>query len=287
MINASTKLCCLIGCPVAHSVSPQMHNAAFKALGLNYVYLAFEVAVEDLEKAVRGLKAIGVAGFNVTIPHKINVMKYLDELDESAEETGAVNTVASEDGLLIGYNTDVYGVMKALEGFNLPKTKPALIIGAGGAARAAANALMKIGFNEIVIANRTIEKARQLADWIKSTGRKAHFHSLDRLGYIARGCGVIINATSIGMLPHANETLLTSKDIPENSIVLDLVYNPPKTKLLREAERAGAKIISGIEVLIHQGARAFELWTRCKAPIDVMRKAVLAALEAEYRESSS
>ena len=106
MINASTKLCCLIGCPVAHSVSPQMHNAAFKALGLNYVYLAFEVAVEDLEKAVRGLKAIGVAGFNVTIPHKINVMKYLDELDESAEETGAVNTVASEDGLLIGYNTD-------------------------------------------------------------------------------------------------------------------------------------------------------------------------------------
>ncbi len=287
MINASTKLCCLIGCPVAHSVSPQMHNAAFKALGLNYVYLAFEVAVEDLEKAVRGLKAIGVAGFNVTIPHKINVMKYLDELDESAEETGAVNTVASEDGLLIGYNTDVYGVMKALEGFNLPKTKPALIIGAGGAARAAANALMKIGFNEIVIANRTIEKARQLADWIKSTGRKAHSHGLDRLGYIARGCGVIINATSIGMLPHANETLLTSKDIPENSIVLDLVYNPPKTKLLREAERAGAKIISGIEVLIHQGARAFELWTRCKAPIDVMRKAVLAALEAEYRESSS
>ena len=287
MINASTKLCCLIGCPVTHSVSPQMHNAAFKALGLNYVYLAFEVAVEDLETAVRGLKAIGVAGFNVTIPHKINVMKYLDELDESAEEAGAVNTVASEDGLLIGYNTDVYGVMKALEGFNLPKTKPALIIGAGGAARAAANALMKIGFDEIVIANRTVEKARQLADWIKSTGRKAYSHGLDRLGYIARGCGVIINATSIGMLPHANETLLTSKNIPEDSIVLDLVYNPPKTKLLREAERAGAKIISGIEVLIHQGARAFELWTRCKAPIDVMRRAVLAALEAEYRESSS
>jgi len=287
LIDAATKLCCLIGYPVVHSVSPQMHNAAFKALGLNYVYLAFEVTKEELGDAVKGLKALGAAGFNVTIPHKVAVMKYLDRLDESAEEAGAVNAVVFRKETLVGYNTDVHGIMEALEKTDLPKDRPALIIGAGGAARAAAAALIKLGFDQMIVANRTVERGRQLADWIRSKGRQACFRELWQLSSITESCGMIINATSVGMYPKIDETLLSSGDIPEDAVVLDMVYNPPKTKLLQEAEKAGAETISGVEVLVHQGAKAFELWTGQKPPVDVMRKAALTALEGENDEDQS
>lgn len=278
MIDASTKLCCLIGHPVAHSVSPQMHNAAFEALKLNYVYLAFDVVEEDLGRAVEGLKALGAAGFNVTIPHKVSVIRFLDDLDESAEIVGAVNTVVIRGEVARGYNTDVHGVEEALRKRRMRAAKPALVIGAGGAARAAVAAALKLGHGKVVIANRTIEKAMELAGWVNSMGGEAEYCGLEEAGRAAAECGLIVNATSMGMHPRIDETPLRRWEIPCDSIVLDLVYNPLRTRLLREAEAAGAEAVSGLEVLVYQGAKAFELWTGHEAPIEVMREAALRAL---------
>jgi len=278
LINSSTGLCCLIGHPVKHSVSPQMHNAAFKELGLNYVYLAFDVKEEELEDAVKGLKTLGVAGFNVTIPHKIRIMQLLNKLDPSAERAGAVNTVVNREEVLWGYNTDVYGIVKSLERYQLPRYEKALVIGAGGAAKASIAALVDLGFKKIMIANRTVEKARKLIDWVESMGGSAEACSLEEGRRRAGGCGLIINATPIGMHPNVNGSPLTREEIPGGAIILDLVYNPLKTRLLEEAEEAGARTIPGVEVLVHQGAEAFKLWTGKDPPIKVMKEAVLKAL---------
>ena len=282
-IDSATGLCCLIGHPVSHSVSPQMHNSAFEALGINCVYLAFDVEPMVLGEAVRGLRSIGVKGFNVTIPHKVEVMKFLDELDESAIMAGAVNTVALENGALKGYNTDVYGIVQALRGLGLPDGRPGLVIGAGGAARAAVAALINMGFDEISVVNRTRVKAEKLAERVKTRGVACRGGGLEMLREEARRAGLIINATPIGMNPGKSETLLKSGDIPAGSAILDLVYNPVKTRLLREAEEAGAKPVSGIEVLVYQGAKAFELWTGREAPIEVMRRAALSALREGWQ----
>jgi len=256
-----------------------MHNTAFRELGLNYVYLAFDVKEEELEDAVKGLRTLGVAGFNITIPHKIRIMQLLNKLDPSAERAGAVNTVVNERGALKGYNTDVYGIERALRRFRLPSSEQAMIIGAGGAARASIIALLNLGFEKILIANRTLKKAQSLADWIKSMGFSADACSLEEGRRRAEGCKLVVNATPIGMHPNVDETPLSRDEIPSDSIILDLVYNPPRTKLLEEAEKAGARVISGIEVLVYQGAEAFKLWTGREAPIEIMREAALRALQ--------
>lgn len=282
MINASTRLCCLIGHPVGHSVSPQMHNAAFRALGLNYVYLAFDVLPKMLADAVAGLRALGVAGFNVTIPHKVAVMRLLDELDRSAERMSAVNTVVNHHGVLRGYNTDLHGIRRALEGRGLPISMPALVIGAGGAARAAVAALIDLGFRRILIANRTIDRGLALAEIARSLGASAEALDLDEGRRRAVECGVVVNATPVGMYPDTSATPLMAEEIRRGMIVLDLVYNPPRTRLLEEAKRAGAVPVSGLDVLVYQGAEAFRLWTGVDPPIEVMRRAVIEALEG-YR----
>lgn len=282
MINASTRLCCLIGHPVGHSVSPQMHNAAFRALGLNYVYLAFDVSPEMLADAVAGLKALGAAGFNVTISHKVAVMRLLDELDRSAERTGAVNTVVNHHGALRGYNTDLHGIRRALEGRGLPISMPALVIGAGGAARAAVAALIDLGFRRILIANRTLERSLALVEFARSLGASAEALDLEEGRRRAIECGVVVNATPIGMYPDTGATPLVAEEMRRDMIILDLVYNPPRTRLLEEAERAGAVPISGLDVLVYQGAEAFRLWAGVDPPIKVMRRAAIKALEG-YR----
>ena len=282
MIDASTRLCCLIGHPVSHSLSPQIHNAAFKALNLNYAYLTFDVRVDELENAIRGLKALGAAGFNITIPHKIRAVRFLDELDEVAEKAGAVNTVVIKNEKLFGYNTDVYGVEESLRNLDLPKSKPALVIGAGGAAKAVLVALLNLGFRRFVIANRTIRKAEALASWIESMNAEAEFCGLDQIKEKSAGCGLLVNATPIGMTPKTDETPLTSGEIPRTSTALDLVYNPLKTRFLKEAEKAGAETISGLSVLVHQAAKAFELWTDCCPPLGVMWDAAAQALRGIY-----
>lgn len=281
-VDSSTRLCCLIGHPVKHSVSPQMHNAAFKELGLNCIYLVFDVLEESLGEAVNGLRSIGVLGFNVTIPHKIKIIKFLDELDDSAKLVKAVNTVIRRDAKLIGYNTDLYGIERVLREVDELNRDLGLIIGAGGAGRASAIALTNLGFSEIIIANRTFERASNLAEQIHELGFSAKPIPLTDLPRYASSANLIINATPLGMAPSLiSETPLKRDHIRRNSIVLDLVYNPLRTRLLIEAERAGACTISGLKVLVAQGAEAFKLWTGIDPPIDVMYSAALKALRGE------
>ena len=281
-IDSSTRLCCLIGHPVKHSVSPQMHNAAFKELGLNCIYLVFDVLEESLGEAVNGLRSIGVLGFNVTIPHKIRIIKFLDELDGSAKLVKAVNTVIRRDDKLIGYNTDLYGIERVLREVDELNRDLGLIIGAGGAGRASAIALTNLGFSEIIIANRTFERASNLAEQILELGFSAKPIPLTDLPRYASSANLIINATPLGMAPSLiSETPLKRDHIRRDSIVLDLVYNPLRTRLLIEAERAGACTISGLKVLVAQGAEAFKLWTGVDPPIDVMYSAALKALRGE------
>ncbi len=271
MIDASTRLCGLIGNPVRHTVSPQMHNAAFRALKLNYVYLAFEVEAHRLGEAVKGLRSLGARGFNVTIPYKVEVMRFLDRLDPTAEKTGAVNTVVIDDEMT-GYNTDVVGVEAALREAGCRGNGQAMIIGAGGVARAAAYALRRLGYRDIIVANRTRERALRLAQLIEGLGGKPDVTPLEKAGEYSRRCEVIVNCTPLGMVPDTDSTPLRSKEIPGDSVVLDLVYNPLKTKLLREAERAGARTVDGLVVLVEQGAVAFKLWTGLEPPRDLMRR---------------
>jgi len=281
-IDSSTRLCCLIGHPVKHSVSPQMHNAAFKELGLNCIYLVFDVLEESLGEAVNGLRSIGVLGFNVTIPHKIRIIKFLDELDGSAKLVKAVNTVIRRGDKLIGYNTDLYGIERVLREVDELNRDLGLIIGAGGAGRASAIALTNLGFSEIIIANRTFERASNLAEQILELGFSAKPIPLTDLPRYASSANLIINATPLGMAPSLiSETPLKRDHIRRDSIVLDLVYNPLRTRLLIEAERAGACTISGLKVLVAQGAEAFKLWTGIDPPIDVMYSAALKALRGE------
>lgn len=281
-VDSSTRLCCLIGHPVKHSVSPQMHNAAFKELGLNCIYLVFDVLEESLGEAVNGLRSIGVLGFNVTIPHKIKIITFLDELDGSAKLVKAVNTVIRRDDKLIGYNTDLYGIERVLREVDELNRDLGLIIGAGGAGRASAIALTNLGFSEIIIANRTFERASNLAEQILELGFSAKPIPLTDLPRYASSANLIINATPLGMAPSLiSETPLKRDHIRRDSIVLDLVYNPLRTRLLIEAERAGACTISGLKVLVAQGAEAFKLWTGIDPPIDVMYSAALKALRGE------
>ncbi len=281
MVDAKTKIVGLIGHPVEHSFSPIMHNAAFKDKGLNYIYVAFDVLPENLKYVIDGAKALGIVGFNVTIPHKIEIMKYLDEIDEDAQLIGAVNTIKIEDGKAIGYNTDGIGARKALEEeIGKVKGKNIVIYGAGGAARAVAFELAKD--NNIIIANRTVEKAEKLAKEIaeklnKKFGEDVKFSGLD---VDLNGIDIIINATPIGMYPNVDaEPIVKAENMREDMVVMDLVYNPLETVLLKEAKKVNAKTINGLGMLIYQGAVAFKIWTGVEPNIDVMKNAIIDVIK--------
>ena len=277
MVDAETKVIGLIGHPVGHSFSPIMHNAAFKDKGLNYVYVAFDVLPENLKYVIDGAKALGIVGFNVTIPHKIKIMKYLDEIDKDAKLIGAVNTIKIEEGKAIGYNTDGIGARKALEEeIGKVKDKNIVIFGAGGAARAVAFELAKD--NNITIANRTVEKAEALAKEIseklnKKFGEEVKFSGLD---IDLDGIDIIINATPIGMYPNVDvEPIVKAEKLREDMVVMDLIYNPLETVLLKEAKKVNAKTINGLGMLIYQGAVAFKIWTGVEPNIEVMKNAII------------
>ncbi|WP_423793402.1 shikimate dehydrogenase [Methanocaldococcus indicus] len=276
MINASTKLIGLIGNPVKHSLSPIMHNAAFKDKNLNYVYLAFEVDKDRLKYVIDGAKALGIVGFNVTIPYKVDIIKYLDELNEEAKLINAVNTIKIVDDKAIGYNTDGIGARRALEEkIGKVENYNILIFGAGGAARAVAFELAKN--NNVVIANRTVEKAKSLAEEIsKKLNRRVEYSGLN-VDDIIEDIDIVINATSVGMKKD-DKPLLTSDKL-KNKIVMDLVYSPLETVLLKEAKKANALAIDGLGMLIYQGAEAFKIWTGIEPNIDVTRKAILEVLK--------
>lgn len=281
-LTGKTRICGIIGDPVEHSVSPGMQNAAFKAVGADYIYLPFRVKKDDLENAVKGMRALNLRGLNVTIPHKVKVMPLLDEIDPLAEKIGAVNTIVNKEGHLKGYNTDAAGFLNALlaEGID-PAGKRIVIIGSGGAARSIAFGLSETG-SSLTILNRHLTPAVGLAERIHHYwGKRVEALEInennlrDALGR----ADILVNTTSLGMTPGVDLTPVPSDLIKAGTTVFDIVYNPLKTRLLREAEKRGARIITGLEMLVRQGAAAFELWTGKDAPLDIMRKAVLEELK--------
>jgi shikimate dehydrogenase len=265
-------------------MSPAMHNDAFKNKEIDYAYLPFKVAKEELDRAILGIRALNIRGLNVTIPHKVSVMPLLDELDPLAERIGAVNTIINNDGVLKGYNTDAHGFLKAmLEQGISPEGKRVVILGAGGASRAISFILAERGAN-LVILNRQLEIdwAAELATSIsRAFGREVKALELNEqnLAEVLRKGDILVNATSVGMSPNTNETPVPAGLLKADLVVFDIVYNPIKTRLLAEAEAAGAGAIGGIEMLVWQGALAFEMWTGLEAPLEVMKEAAVRALK--------
>lgn len=274
--DSHTVLYGVLGDPVRHSKSPLMLNRAFRETGMNAVYTAFHVKPDRLHEAVQGIRALGLRGVNVTIPHKEQVMQHLDEIDDEAREIGAVNTIVNEDGRLIGYNTDGIGYVRSIKeetGTEL-SNKRILFLGAGGASRGLVYVISKEQPAEIWIANRTKERAQHIAQEMKhrcdirAIGMEELPEDLDAFD-------IIINNTPVGMHPLVDETPLASKLIRPHMIVSDVIYTPMYTRLLREAEQAGATIHSGLGMFIYQGAYAFEYWTGQEAPVQAMREIVL------------
>ncbi|OLO38850.1 shikimate dehydrogenase [Alkalihalophilus pseudofirmus] len=274
------KLFGLIGHPVGHSMSPSMHNNAFHLLHQNHHYHAFDVSEADLQAAIAGFRAIGISGFNITIPHKVEVMKYLDEVDEEAKLIGAVNTVVNDNGRLFGYNTDGEGYLQSLlkvTGDQLKQMR-VLLIGAGGAARAVLTVLSRYGVEELHIANRTKEKAASLASECNQSSKDAFVWSIEEAEQKLHQFDLIINTTSVGMSPNVDQLPIALNNIKQDAVVSDLIYNPLKTKLLQEAEAKGATVLNGVGMFVEQGALAFEKWTGTKPDRNEMEKIVLQQL---------
>jgi shikimate dehydrogenase len=278
------KVVGLIGYPLGHSLSPAMHNAAFKKLGLDWEYTAFEVEPKDLSEALKGLRALHIAGFNVTLPHKETIVPLLDEVTKLARIIGAVNTVLNQEGKLIGYNTDGAGFLDSLkdDAKTDPKGKKIVVLGAGGASRAVSIMLAEAGAKALTLTDLQLEKAKDLAEYTSSYFGLA----CDPVGVNSRElqtaidkADILINSTPIGMHPKTEENPLAEEiRLHPKLLVYDLVYNPSETRLLKAAKAAGCKTCSGLGMLVRQGALAFTIWTGKEAPLAAMRKAAQEAL---------
>jgi len=280
-ISGRTRVCGIIGDPTEHSLSPVMHNAAFQELNLDFVYVAFRVKKDELREAILGARSLDVHGLNVTMPHKNAVMKYLDEIDPTARSIAAVNTILNDKGRLIGYNTDGAGALKALKenGVGL-RGKKLLLLGAGGAGKAIAFSVAQ-EVEELKILNRNTRKAKDLAQLLrKEFGKKIDGNSLSAeiVKEELEDADILINATSVGMHPDVNRSLVDPGWLRPDLCVMDIVYNPIETKLVKDTRLMGAKVVSGIEMLVYQGAASFEIWTNHQAPVKVMKEAVLNKL---------
>jgi shikimate dehydrogenase len=275
------KRCYLIGHPVEHSMSGVMHNAAFINMGLDMEYILVPVLPGNLRRFMReDISQEDVAGANVTIPHKVAVMSLLDEVEEEAKEIGAVNTIVNEGGHLKGYNTDGAGAVKAIrEAYGPLEGARVVLLGAGGAARALVYYLAREA-ESLVILNRDPLKAKLIADRAQGRGAGVRWGGLDQTD--VRDADILVNSTPVGMFPNSGASPVDPRCLHGGLLVFDLVYNPVKTRLLEDAERAGARTLSGVSMLVYQGAEAFKLWTGLGAPVEVMREAVLAELEASY-----
>ncbi|VFQ44955.1 shikimate dehydrogenase [Desulfoluna butyratoxydans] len=270
-IDAKTQLFGVFGNPVTHSLGPAMHNAAFRALGVNAVYLAF--GLDEAKGAALAMRHLNMGGASVTIPHKTEVMAHLDEVNDTARKIGAVNTLVNRDGRLVGYNTDAEGAMRALETRGTIAGKKVALIGAGGAARAVGYGIVQRG-GSLVIANRSEEKGRALARDLS-----AGFTSLDDLDL--GGVDILINATSVGMVPRIDAMPVSVEGLTSRTLVMDIVYNPLETALLAAARAKGCPTVDGTAMFVFQAVAQCELWTGQTAPVELMRRTVLEALNGE------
>ena len=281
-IKGSTNIVGLIGHPVEHSFSPPMHNAAFEKLGMDYTYVAFDVDPNNLGSAIEGAKSLNIKGFNVTIPHKIEVMQFLDEIDEVAGLIGAVNTIDFKN--MKGYNTDGIGAVRAIEEVISIKDKNVVIAGAGGASRAISFYLAKYGADSITILNRNVDRAISLAGDVFDSGLIADVQadSISEINNYLSDADILVDTTPMGMHPHVDdEPIARAEDMHEDLVVFDAVYNPNETVLIKEAIKAGAKPVYGIKMLLYQGAESFKIWTGVDAPVDEMEKALRQTLNLE------
>lgn len=270
----------VMGDPIAHSKSPVMHEAALVSLGLAGSYVLLHVQGEKLEAAVHAVKTLGFRGVNVTVPHKVKVIPFLDRIEEDAAAIGAVNTIINDNGLLTGCNTDGIGYIRSLKEEVMPDLagRTVLVLGAGGASRGIIRAMLKENPKKIMIANRTLENAEKLAEEWGQLGQLSACPVSELKAACARA-DLIINTTSVGMYPNVDQVPMETSWIPEGIVVSDLIYNPLTTRLLREAADRGCRTHNGLGMFINQGAYAFEYWTGRKAPAAIMRKAVLKELQ--------
>ena len=275
-INAHTQFCGLIGNPVEHSLSPAIHNAAFQKLGLNFVYLAFRV--EAIGDAIKGLRSLGnFRGASVTIPHKVSAVPFLDSLEPTARHIGAINTIVAEGGILKGYNTDAIGALRALhEGGVALNGRQVVMLGSGGAARAIAFALgAETGIDRLTILGIDEQERTVLVRDLRLKAGMAVQESLldeSMLRKVLPDTHVLIHCTPIGMSPKVHQTSVPATLLHPGLTVMDIVYNPRDTQLLKDAKVAGCRVIPGLEMFLYQAAAQFELWTNQAAPVDVMRK---------------
>ena len=268
IIDQSTNLYGVVGYPLGHSLSPTMHNSAFAANGLNAVYLAFET--NDLDGCIKGIRAFGIRGISVTLPHKSAVIPYLDEVDDLAKKIGAVNTIVNVNGHLVGYNTDALGALRALEEKIQLSGKICILVGAGGAARAIGFILKQKGV-KLKVVNRTPERGQELAQFLACP-----YLAPDDLA--AAGADILIQATSVGMAPGDNTCPVPEHVLREGMLVMDIIYNPIETKLLKIAKSRGCLTINGLGMFIRQGAEQFRLWTGMDPPFSAMIGAVEQSL---------
>lgn len=283
-IDGETRVVGVIGWPVRHSLSPMMHNAAFEVLGLNWVYVPFAVAPDQVAATVQAVRALDLVGLNVTIPHKLAVLPLLDEVSAEAHALGAVNTIINDQGTLRGRNTDGEGFLRSLREIGGDVTdRSVALIGAGGSARAVALAAAKANVGQLTIINRTVEKAELVAEMVRAAqpGVAVKVVGLDtgEAEQAVREAQVLIDSTAVGMYPH-HETapVIPAEWLQMEQTVCDLTYNPRETVLLRAAKAVGAHTLDGTGMLVHQGALALEYWTGEIAPVEVMREALLAGL---------
>ncbi|MFX1537977.1 MAG: shikimate dehydrogenase [Promethearchaeota archaeon] len=259
-MGKNTCICAVIGYPIGHSISPAIHNAAFRKIRINCYYKAIEI--QDPKRAIDEMIENNYRGYSVTIPHKVTIMKYLDEIDPLAKKIGAINTVINTNRHLKGYNTDVTGAMRAIRDVMNIEGKKVVLIGAGGAARAIGFGLKEVG-TDILIQNRTSKNAESLAKALN-----CQYSKIDPT--LIKNCDLIINTTPVGMHPDINRSVI--EEIPENCTIMDIVYNPIETKLLKLAKARSCKIINGLGMFVYQAAEQFRLFTGKEAPLELMRK---------------
>lgn len=290
MINNDTRLLGLMGNPLEHSFSCFMHNRSYELEKMNYIYINMETEKKNIGEILNGIKHLKFDGFNVTIPYKIDIMDHLDEIDPLAEKIGSVNTVKIEEGRFIGYNTDGEGfVISLAEECNFDcRGKKVLILGSGGASRAVAMTIADKNPEKIFITNRTLQKAVDLSDEINYKFSEICF-PVDgvNLDAVIDDCNLLINTTSVGMHPNVDECPIDPELLHPGLTVCDIIYNPDKTMLLLEAEKLGCKTMNGIGMLVNQGAKAFEIWTGKKAPLELMRESLKILIDSRKEEKQS